>query len=400
MLYKLSIIFWLSAVVLFTADAKSLTPGNQVKLTSHFDLTTCSSDRDKDILITIGMGNITLNNNFYAYDVLLKYDQNRVRFEGPIYLNTITEFMGKFKDVSVGHEDGYIRAFAYSDNRMQGNLEIVGFTAKLLDDCDEPLVFKIIEFDLSEDFVGEFTVDSVFTVELNKKYNPENVVEINFDREKIEFVDNEEDEISVSMKINPYKKLEDMFFEIKLDENSNFLIDNIESIDNNVYISSFNKITDDYYTAKLNFIDNFLDMNLFKLSISEIGKENYDIFNKININAIIDDNCHCFSEFKNAELKLVSKAKEQDTLVSVYQTKERPLMINYYDNKIVISNDEQLYLDKVEVYDILGNKVYSINLYNTNSQISLNTGYLNNGYYLIRMVTSKNEINKSIIIYN
>ena len=390
----------MSAIIIIAGFQTMYSFDFQVKLTSHYDIKVCSNDSEKDILITIGMGKVSFSDSLYAFDILIEYDPAQVKFEGPIYQNTLAEYIPKYRDVSIGHESKYIRAFGYANDPLAGNREIIGFYAKLLTDCDEPLSFKIVDFDLTDDFNRTMSIDSVLIVTPTKIVDDEKKVEINFDSDSLVFDNFDVANANVTININPYTERDEMFFDIELNDDMPFEILEVVSTNPLLTIDDFSKISDNHYEVKVNVFGNTNSEGAFAFVVKETKKAEFDVAGKFTVTPRAFEGCNCYSGFEGSEITLLSVGKEQDTTVSVKNQSDNLLTVMYHNDNIVISNEDKVYIKKVEVYDLLGNMVNNYNINGDANVYNFNSTYYKSGHYFMRIVTLDNIVNKSIILYN
>ncbi|MBX3043491.1 MAG: T9SS type A sorting domain-containing protein [Candidatus Kapabacteria bacterium] len=400
MINKIIILFWLSAVLMTAGYRNSLALERVVKLKSHYNVKVCGNDRDKDILVTVGMGAISSQDQFFAFDILIKYNPEKVRFDGPVYLNTFAEFIPMYKNVSVAHETGYIRAFGYSDKALSGDREIIGFVAKYLDDCQSYVEFEIIDFDLTDDFKGKYVVDSSLVFIPERVVDPDKKVEVNLDNEILKFDDTKVLSSKLNVKMNPTTDSEKMFFEIYLDEEKPFTISSVNAISDKISITEFSKIADSKYTLLINLFDYITDEDIIEFTFEEKFKDTVDVETRFTVNPGKFEGCYCYSDFTGDEIKLLSVGEPVDSSVSVRSYFDTKINVNINDGMLNIRNNSGYKIIEVELYDLLGNRVKSLNVNSYSEVLNFSIEFLKSGFYLIKIKTTKREVNKSIIIYN
>jgi len=369
-------------------------------LTSHYDVKVCSEDKDKDIVVTVGMGKVAFADSLFAFDILIEYDPAQVKFEGPIYQNTLAEYIPKYRDVSIGHETKFIRAFGYTSNPLVGNRELIGFYAKLLTDCDDPVTFKIIDFDLTEDFNRTMIIDSILTIVPYKVADENKKVEINFDSDSLVFDNNDIANTNVTMNINPYTERDEMFFDIEFNDNMPFEIIEVVSTNPLITIDEFSKVSDNHYEVKIKVFGNTNTEDVLTFVIKESYKYETDMTGTFSITPRVFEECNCYSAFQGSEIILLSKGKEKDTTVSVKNQSDNLLTVINRNESIEIINEGNVYINSVQIYDLLGNLVSTYNINGDANVYIFNSTYYKSGHYFMRIVTLDNIVNKSIILYN
>ncbi|MDX9791716.1 MAG: T9SS type A sorting domain-containing protein [Candidatus Kapaibacterium sp.] len=400
MLQKLNILFWLSAVILIAGYRINLANVSHVKMTNHFNTKVCGSLQDKDILITIGIGDVAISDSLFAYEFLVEYDTLRFKFTGAVYQNTMAEYT-KYRNVSLVEEVGFIRAYAFIDpNPFAGNRELIGFVGRLTDDCAEPVEFKIIDCDLTDDYNKEYSIDSVLSVGPVKIIDDEKIVELDIDRNNLLFDSVSVQAVNVSLNINPYDDLDELSILITNLNDLFFDIESVESVHEYVTVSDYYKISNDSMLVKLNLFGAPDGEPTLRINLSEIYKDTVNVSSIVRFQPLDFGNCNCYSDFKSSIIDVTSLKKVSDSTVDVVEIREDDLIdIFFSTGKIDIINHDNLLLNSIEMYNINGQKIFNSNYLNQ-TEYSLNTSNFNNGLYLLRLNYGNKFVNKSIIIYN
>jgi len=66
------------------------------------------------------------------------------------------------------------------------------------------------------------------------------------------------------------------------------------------------------------------------------------------------------------------------------------------NGRIYISTDQNSNSREIEIYDMLGKKVYSTVLYNNNKEI--NVSHLNSGVYMIKIIENNSSATRKLIV--
>ena len=162
-------ILCLSVIIFIIADIHNLfcQEFTIAKLKSYYVPEVCSDNNE--VLITVNIGNVSKADSLYAFDVLIKYDNQKFKPLGAVYMNTLSEFV-KYRDVNIGFDTNMIRAFAFNMNEpFSGNKDLIGFYGRLTTDCLEPLEFRLLECDLTEDYKKKIDIDTNLIVNAIKK---------------------------------------------------------------------------------------------------------------------------------------------------------------------------------------------------------------------------------------
>ncbi len=392
-------ILCLSVIIFIIADIHNLfcQEFTIAKLKSYYVPEVCSDNNE--VLITVNIGNVSKADSLYAFDVLIKYDNQKFKPLGAVYMNTLSEFV-KYRDVNIGFDTNMIRAFAFNMNEpFSGNKDLIGFYGRLTTDCLEPLEFRLLECDLTEDYKKKIDIDTNLIVNAIKKVDKNHNVEINLNRKELVFENNLQ-ELIASIKINPYKEINEMFFDIYLDNIDNFEIINIEMLNELLVLDYYNKINDNHYELKFNSFGNINNSEIFKINLNSWNKTTNDINTKIIITPREYDFCHCYNSFIADTTYLISKP-DKDTTVDIVNYSNNNIKISIKDDFIEIENYQNNNINMIRVYDILGNNIFYSSVQDNNRYIKykFNTN-LTAGAYFVNVVINNKDTNKLIIIYN
>lgn len=399
MLNSKKILFWMSTIILIVGTQSVIKAQVVARLVNQYNTKVCGTDKYKEFLITFGLGQVKKEDSLFAFDIIVEYDPNKVILEGAVYQNTLSEFL-KYRDVNTGYESNRVRMFAFSDQRLSGNFELIGFWGRIKDDCDEPIEFKIIDLDLTEDYKAEYSIDSSLTIIPERINDSKKFIELNLDSDSLVFDEESVFNTKLSMEISPYTFIEEMFFDIVLNNDVSFDLIDVQSLDELVTIESFEKKTSTIYELHLRLWGDINEKKILNFAISELMKNDLDVISQIKIIPRDFGNCNCYSRFDGDSLQLISKAKEIDTTVSVHTSDVLNLNITQKGYIVEIENQSDDMIKSIVLVDVLGKVVYYSYEDSDEYNVIINTLNYQNGYYNLRIITNKNEVNKSIIIYN
>lgn len=399
MLYNNKILFWLSAIMLIAGFQNVVLCQVVAKLVNQYNTKVCGTEKNKEFLITFGLGQVSKTDSLFAFDLIVEYDPTKIEIEGAIYQNTLSEFL-KYRDVNTGYEFNQIRMFGFSDQPLSGNKELIGFWGRLLDDCNEPIIMKIFDLDLTTDYKPEYVVDSSLIIVPVRVIDTNAFVELNLDSDSLLFVNESVSNTKLSIEINPYDVIEDMFFYIYQNDNVSFNLTSVTSLNELVTIESFEKIDSIQYELHLRLWGDVNRKEIINLAIEELEKSSIDVESQLRVVPRDIGNCNCFSKFTGDSIRLISKAKEIDTTVSVHSKLTPKINLVTKLNIIEIVNESDELIRNVEIYDVLGRIVYSNKVDIDNIKYIIETQFYRNGYYNVRIITNTKEVNKSILIYN
>jgi hypothetical protein len=395
------IALWLSVVIFITAGTPDVLSQDTTiaKLKSYYIPKVCASEKNKEILITVSIGSIKTSDSLLAFDILVKYDQSKIKIEGAVYLNTMSEYT-KYRNVNIGFDSNLVRAFAYSDIPFSGTRDLIGFYGVLLTDCIEPIDFELLECDLTDDYKKKYVLEKHLFVNPVKQVDIDKKVEINLDRKEVIFDSVKQQEITGSIKISPYMELDELFFDIYLENPKDFEFMDLQIVNDNAVLDSKTKISDNLYEVKLNIFGDVTKSELFKLFYYSSNSTKVDIISKLKITPKEFSNCHCYNSFDSDSTALISKAKS-DTIANVVEEYNKKLNVKYFDGIIEIENEESIEINTINIYDILGNSVYNITVSDrsTLSKFRINK-ILTTGTYFVKVAGKNIDINKLIVIYN
>ncbi len=393
-----NIAIWLPVLFIFIGTQNALSQDVKARLKSHYSTKVCGTAKEKEYLITVGVGEVKKTDSLYTFDVLLRFNSDDITFEGPVYMNTLVENIF-YRKVSIGHEPNTIRAFAFSDDPFVGNKELIGFIGKVKSDCEKPIELIIEEIEFNDDYKKSYSYDSSFTFTPVRIVDQNKRVVVNSDTDTVHFeMDDRNKSVNISAGINPYTGLDELFFDIVLNDEANkTIIKSIESISDDVSVDYINELTKNHYEVKLNIFEEINGKEILKVNFEDENKTDEVLMKTLKVSIRDFGNCHCYSEFVEKDITLVSKS---DTVEVSVDDKFDVLDIMYRDSKIFVSNKSRKFIKSIEMYDLLGNRMLIKDL-NVSSDVEFPiNGYLNNGLYLMILSTDRENISKSIIIYN
>ncbi len=399
MLYNNKKLFWLSAIMLIAGIQNVVECQVVAKLVNQYNTKVCGTDKNKEFLITFGIGQVSKTDSLFAFDLIVEYDPNKIKIEGAIYQNTLSEFL-KYRDVNTGYEYNQIRLFGFSEQPLSGNKELIGFFGRLINDCNEPINFKILDVDLTDDYKPKYLVDSSLVIVPERIIDKNKFVELNLDSDSLLFDDESVSNTKLSIEINPYEFIEEMFFDVYLNDDVSFDLTSVKSLNELVTIESFEKTDSKKYELNLRFWGEVKKNEIINLVINELVKSKTDVESQLRVIPRNIGNCNCFSRFTGDSVRLISKAKEIDTTVSVYSNLSSKINLVSKQNIIEIVNQSDDLIRNIDIYDVLGKIVYSNKIDVNDIPYIIDTRYFRNGYYNVRIITNRNEVNKSILIYN
>ncbi len=376
-------ILWL-LVVFFTISSQNMKSADICKV--YFEINSaldyCGDDSEREIIISVNIGEVTSADSLYGYNFQIKYDTNLIKFTDMLYYGTLSE--NCYYKQGSATPGGYFKVAAINiDNMLIGNKPLAAIKGTIKAKCsiDTEIQMNYI------DFTKEFTRDSI---ELN---------DIGF---VIDKVDKEDRTLKLkfrkdSLDLKLDKKI-DLYIEKQYSEMNEIMLEfsgNIDLLDfdkiipkNSDYQIELIEIKSDTAKIKVKSSSIIYFGNLVSIDTKSIGDTNINA--QISVYAKIDT-CECVFKIIPAIAKLY---KYQDSIVNKCNE------IDYSKNTIYYLDGGVLDINKVfnniKIFDSLGVlRFESDNIIDSKIVVSnINTAGIYYG------VLQGKEINRIIIIKN
>lgn len=367
----------------------------------------CSDNpADKYWRILIDIGNVSRSDSLYGFNFGIRYDPGKLRFDIPLYINTLSEFFEERK-VGAAPEDSLIIGFATTLNigkpPVSGNKALMVLTGEFISDCPDTSRISIEYLEFTDEFQKEISSykDEIVKSEVADK--PDRLLQPIFSTDTLKF---DEDSVrSVFLKFE-YKseiaRLDTIEFELEADIEDAFEIKEINAVNNDIEFYKKERTETGYKlgSALKRDIDGSF---VIELLVENLKKDS--IFEKIFIDpaTFTTDKCSCISRFEKAEIILQAFKADttQDTTSVLYQKRDDPAK-GYYDktsDSFVFDCDNE-YPGEILLYDIRGNLQIRKKCENDYKSPKLNAAMLPKGIYFAIIRTIMNERKKIVLIKN
>ncbi|WP_055436610.1 T9SS type A sorting domain-containing protein [Lacinutrix algicola] len=176
-------------------------------------------------------------------------------------------------------------------------------------------------------------------------------------------------------------------------ENVNFLIQGIDSIDENTTLPlGLNTESNGLCTIQIDGLDNIPDT----LDIVLLDKENNTYHN------IKNNSGYSFNIVSGTYLDRFELLFSEDNSLSTnnFETLEKDIQFYFANNSktVVINNPKLKEIKKVEMFNMLGQSVIAYNNIKNQDKIKLNTNNITSGTYIIEIKTNDGKLSKKVLI--
>lgn len=383
------LIIWLFIIVISSPDINSQVD-RVVKLEVKRDASLCKY-RGREVQITVNVGNFVKSDSLFGYELYIKYDRTKLKFDSFLFNGTMTEFFDmRHMDFLSENDTGYVDAWAGTFNRnpITGNRHLVAFGGDYIGDCPDSafVIVDMIDFTDENEDVFSDTVNVFVTA--NIESDPLNYVEGYFEDQIIDTL--KYDSVR-TIKVYADQNIDYNLDSVRIDlliETDNFSIQDIKIVSDKINEKSIT-----YKDNKANImlsVDEVLESELlFEVDVKNIYKKEFHE-SQFTIATEPLNSCGCIQQGSEYSITLMG---EYDPPVGVYD--KTSTEFSYQDDLIKVINSENI--KKIEIFDITGSRKFSQN-YHLQNDIHIQTENFRTGIYFIT-IDYKNTIeNKKIYI--
>jgi len=373
--------------------------GVNVKITSQFSVNYCKNKLPKkQLLITIGVGDVKSIDSLYGFNFAMKYDTSKVKFNGKIVINTLAEF-SDFNDLSFNLEPGKVMGYVLNNHPLVGNKELIGFVGEYIGPmCDDSALLEIEYIEFTDDYKKEIlSIDNTWIKAVKYEYTDAKI-NINLPEKPIIYNLDSKNIITTNLSLNRLQYFDDIYLKMYFTSN-NYKIDSIFNNNDIFEVKSIEYLNNQNTSiVKLkNSKDTLRDEHILNvISYTKLANET-DTTTKFIIEPLNLSNCNCtiYENMKGDTVELFYK--KADTSTSV-ENVDSNIQIVYRNGMLSITNNSIVSTNAIRLFNYEGFEVFSTQLVNSNfKDFELE---LQNGVYYAVLYTSNNVIKKKIFINN
>jgi hypothetical protein len=350
---------------------------------NRYNTYVCGDERDKEVLVTISMGQVYAADSLYGFDFLVAYDTNLVEFNEGVYINTFVELC-EWKGYNFGFEPGVLRGYGLSNVRMSGDMPLAGFKGKLKTNCPDSIYLRLIDLDFTDEYRYADVKDTIYLKpERKETYD----IRFEFENDEIEFLENKTESLNiyasakagdpVNVKINISGS-----DDIEIGEHT------IQSEKIELFLNEKTAFNFDYNLDINEDIENDLIMTL---NINEVERDT-NTKESLTIRPFILNDCNCVDEITGNEVSI--KSKKDDTSVE----KENEMVQAYFKENSLIVICPVNQFKTIQVFNLKGQKIMSNNNLKMRNEFDCST--MKSGMYLVVLSDGQNLKNKLVLKYN
>ncbi|HRP02222.1 MAG TPA: T9SS type A sorting domain-containing protein [Candidatus Kapabacteria bacterium] len=367
-----------------------------IKLNSHYDVKYCNKLEDtKEVLITIGIGDVKKSDSLYGFNFSIKYDRSKLYFHSKITTNTLTEF-ADFSDMSFGIEKGKIIGYGLNNfTLMSGKKDLIGFYGEYIGTiCDNDSALVELEY---IEFTDEYqnTVNRLDTIWIKpKKVETDYTITTSFLEDNYNYDSTKTNVLSLKAESDKLLKYDYLAYDIQAENNAYLL--NLDNLNKDLELEQYEQNEHGFKIVvkmkpEVPFIPN---LNLFDIKINRTDKIT-DTLSKIIVRPIQLSNCNCYNYNKvtgdSIRIKYIASKinNVEDDTHELYQVSIHNNVFSVYSN----SNN----ITKVQLFNSVGEII--INDFINQSSYSKNINLVNGVYFSLIWVDKK-VVTRKILINN
>ena len=356
---------------------------------------------EKRVTVYIQTNEIYAKDSLIGYDLDIEYDKDRFVFEQELTQGTLTaqviaaKGIAEFKPIV----PGLFNAYAYIDNNsavLKGTAPLIVFTGRYIGECEGVGFLRISNFE------GVYIANPTKFLKFeDEKYVYGEVSDIQGRELKIKFSSldyiigkkDSIENIDVLIQFKADSKISSSNIVFKTDSSKLLNIISIEKLQEAMVIDTIINYSDST-EIKVSFKQNFqTSLPALRLKLKSTKDSNFT--SPLSAKIVKTNVCNCVKKW-SGDLVTVKKIKS-DSIVSVeekfneYQSSVR--IIQNDKNSILFSSD---LINEVAIFNILGIELQRFKIDYPSLEVSLPQNSLQNGVYIVEVVTNAENKRKYI----
>lgn len=386
--------------IITIGNSGSLFSQNDVKpiLSNYYNTRLCGTERNKDVLILIEVGTVSLKDSLYGFDFSISYDPDYLKFETPVFINTISEFF-EWKDINFGMDYGKVKGYALHDFPLGGNKPLIGFAGKYISECSEktPLVLEYLEF--TDDFQRKVSKADTLWIKPDIVVNPDYKYNIGIEQENVIFKEEDAAILNASIEFSTVDNIDEISFDVLINSD-NYIIEEIYPKDNSFEILERN-VLQSGLNLNIKLSETTSPVYDFEIIVRELRKDSNKVYS-LNVVPLQLSQCNCVSEYRGDKIEIRTVIVDDDTTVAGVNDNIYSNQVSIFtdDVFITIDNSSELNMKAIHLFNYEGKLLESfINL--DTKQFRINKSELIRGVYFLNIQLSDSEfVKKAVLIYN
>ena len=178
------ILFWALPLIMFISGQplKGWQNEGAIVISAPQTVDVCTPNRQ--VVVIVSLGKIEKSDSLLVFDIELKFDQSKIRFDQILTLNTLSEQFssGIIKTTGDFSKKGFARASGgtITDNPAAGDKPLIGFLGVAEGDCADTIDVELSYIDFSEEFKKRFNDTINAQVILKEGLSPNRTVDLSF----------------------------------------------------------------------------------------------------------------------------------------------------------------------------------------------------------------------------
>ncbi|MBI3259724.1 MAG: hypothetical protein HYZ54_09660 [Ignavibacteriae bacterium] len=360
----------------------------------------CNSE--KRIEIYVQTNEIYAKDSLIGYDFYLEFDKDKIIIEQPIKPNTLTskiEAAGGFSYFGL-FEPGVYHAVAFIQNGssfVKGSEPLIAFKGRYKDSCEGFTSIRI------SDFEAEYqNITTVRNVKFDEeKYIKGEVADLNgrefktlFIQKELEIGKNDSiDDIDLLLQFQQNAQLKNANIVFRASDSKLLNIVSIVTLQNSIIIDTIIE-NEDSTQVKISFSQNFqTSLPALRLKLKSLKDSNFT--SPISARIVQTNVCTCIKKL-SGDIANIRKIKS-DSIMSVEVDQDIvkfDLQIIESDNNIKLFSSE--IINEVGIFNILGIELVRFKIEYPSFNVSLPQNLIQNGAYIVEIITNAENKRKYI----
>ena len=375
-----------------------------VLLKNYETIDVCGSSDDKECTISIGIGEVKPEDEFYGFTFEASYNREKFIFNQPLYINTLAQFFDDDKRNIQFLDSGLIRGFAgtFSSTSVYGNMPLIAFKGRYIGQCPDTSSVRLNWLELTDEFKRVVDDKNKFVlVKTEILDKPNRSITAGFSADTVLF--GEADSIGIAsaiLNVTNNTNLENIVLDVVTDDSENFrIIDTVNIISDKIFIDSTVKIGN-VLRIFITTLDDLGIDTVFTVKIKELKRNKEGLIKELKIKPIMTNECACIVKLEEGNA-IIKGNLQKDTTGTVYYEIENKSINSYYDeinDRIVIKSDKEI--KEIRIFDMIGNLIKKISVSEIDKYAEIEADGMNTGIYLVSVKNINNEIKNIVMIKN
>lgn len=364
-------LIWLLIWLLFLCSSRILKAQDEkieLELKQHRSIKICGEEKDRKFQISVSVGEIKNEDEYYAVELFLTYNPEKIKFVSFLKINTLAEFF-EFTDVHPW-EPGFVTVSASAKGMVNayGNKPLLALEVEYIGECDDTTMIYLenLDIDISQNFKNRLNYKGKsLLLDADVMAYPSSFVEARFLTDTIsEYNSDSAAGVTVNVNTNGLQKTDSLDFLFKYEKGDNFKIENIVLMNEKIIRDSvleYEEGDTSYYLLKTHLTGDLPDESAFEVRFKRNKKIDDTV--KIMMGIANINDCTCATNLRGDKMSLISKKDTTTAIANEFENNENEIdaFYDFMNNEFVIKTDEST-IEMVKMYNINGGLIFKNDL--------------------------------------